>query len=105
LAALQTPPHKTASCETPPHHHTTPHHTTLMTSRPLSLYVCCVPQFVAPYTFPSFHSRLLEPYNYYAFGQRYVSTLIDFSNSFLGHADLWKKVSETRHNNKRGCLL
>lgn len=26
-------------------------------------------QFVHPYTFPSFHARILEPYNYYAFGQ------------------------------------
>lgn len=26
-------------------------------------------QFVNPYTFPSFHQRILEPYNYYDFGQ------------------------------------
>ena len=26
-------------------------------------------QFVNPYTFPSFHQRILEPYNYYQFGQ------------------------------------
>ena len=26
-------------------------------------------QFVHPYTFPSFHTRILEPYNYYNFGQ------------------------------------
>lgn len=24
------------------------------------------------YTFPSHHKRILEPYNYYAFGQRYI---------------------------------
>lgn len=29
-------------------------------------------QFVDPYTFPSAHPRLLEPYNYYQFGQRYT---------------------------------
>jgi hypothetical protein len=60
------------------------------------LCACCppllLPQFVDPYTFPSAHERLLEPYNYFAFGQRYVSTLIDFSNSFLGQAELWAKV-------------
>ena len=26
-------------------------------------------QFVNPYTFPSLHQRILEPYNYYNFGQ------------------------------------
>ena len=26
-------------------------------------------QFVNPYIFPSFHERILEPYNYYQFGQ------------------------------------
>lgn len=26
-------------------------------------------QFINPYTFPSSHKRILEPYNYYDFGQ------------------------------------
>ena len=26
----------------------------------------------AAYTFPSFHTRLTDPYDYYAFGQRYI---------------------------------
>ena len=30
-------------------------------------------QFINPYTFPSSHQRILEPYNYYDFGQ--VSTI------------------------------
>lgn len=53
-------------------------------------------QFLDPYTFPSTHERLLEPYNYFQFGQRYVGTLIDFDNSFLGHADIWAKVGSVR---------
>lgn len=32
-----------------------------------------------PYTFPSFHSRILEPYDYYEFGQRYVRHLVNFN--------------------------
>ncbi|KAF8057857.1 Glycerol-3-phosphate acyltransferase [Scenedesmus sp. PABB004] len=55
---------------------------------------CVFNQFVDPYTFPSAHSRLLEPYNYYAFGQRYVGSLIDFDNSVLGHARRWDAVAE-----------
>jgi glycerol-3-phosphate O-acyltransferase len=43
-------------------------------------------QFVAPYTFPSHHRRILEPYDYYAFGQRYVGSLIDFGASAVGNA-------------------
>ncbi len=35
-------------------------------------------QFMQPYTFPSKHERLLAPYNYFDFGQRYVSTLVNF---------------------------
>jgi glycerol-3-phosphate O-acyltransferase len=38
------------------------------------------------YTFPSRHTHLLEPYNYYAFGQRYIRGLVDFRRSFVGGA-------------------
>lgn len=55
---------------------------------------CVLNQFLDPYTFPSAHSRLLEPYNYYAFGQRYVGSLINFSTSQLGHASRWDSVAE-----------
>jgi hypothetical protein len=50
-------------------------------------------QFVAPYTFPSFHKRILEPYDYYAFGQRYVGSLIDFDRSAVGNADTFAKIN------------
>ncbi|GIL81599.1 hypothetical protein Vretimale_1259 [Volvox reticuliferus] len=58
-------------------------------------------QAVQPYTFPSFHTRITEPYNYYDFGQRYVGTLIDFQNSVLGHRERWDRVQELieqKHN-------
>ena len=29
-------------------------------------------QLTHPYTFPSAHERILAPYNYYEFGQRYI---------------------------------
>ncbi|KIY97363.1 hypothetical protein MNEG_10600 [Monoraphidium neglectum] len=44
-------------------------------------------QFVSPYTFPSFHTRILEPYDYYNFGQRYVGSLVNFSSSVVGNAE------------------
>ncbi|GFR48340.1 hypothetical protein Agub_g10227 [Astrephomene gubernaculifera] len=58
-------------------------------------------QAVQPYTFPSFHTRITEPYNYYEFGQRYVATLVDFNNSLLGHRERWDRVQELldqKHN-------
>ena len=51
-------------------------------------------QFLDPYTFPSYHTRLLDPYDYYKFGQTYVRTLINFSKSVVGHLDRFQKVQE-----------
>lgn len=38
-----------------------------------------------PYTFPSAHRSIREPFDYYAFGQRYIRGLVDFNRSLLGH--------------------
>lgn len=46
------------------------------------------------YEFPSAHRRLLEPYDYYAFGQRYVGSLVDFESSVLGRPDRWRALAE-----------
>lgn len=43
-------------------------------------------EFIEPYTFPSYHTRILEPYNYYEFGQNYVRTLINFETSVVSIA-------------------
>ena len=42
-----------------------------------------VREITEPYTFPSYHTRILEPYNYYEFGQKYVRTLINFETSVV----------------------
>lgn len=54
---------------------------------------CVTLQFAKPYTFPSLHERMLVPYDYFEFGQRYVGTLTDMDNSVLGHRDRWDRVS------------
>ncbi|EIE18809.1 glycerol-3-phosphate O-acyltransferase [Coccomyxa subellipsoidea C-169] len=51
-------------------------------------------QFVNPYIFPSFHERILEPYNYYQFGQNYVRNLVNFDISVVGHLDNFDKAAE-----------
>ena len=47
----------------------------------------------AAFTFPSQHHRLLEPYNYYNFGQRYIRGLVDFKTSMLGGRDTFKTIA------------
>lgn len=51
-------------------------------------------QFLDPYTFPSYHTRLLEPYDYYKFGQNYVRTLINFNKSVVGHIERFEKLQQ-----------
>jgi len=51
-------------------------------------------QFKDPYTFPSFHQRMITPtYSYFEFGQRYVASLTDFANSVLGHRERWDQAA------------
>eukprot|EP00746_Dinoflagellata_sp_MGD_P001330 gnl/MRDRNA2_/MRDRNA2_102503_c0_seq1.p1 gnl/MRDRNA2_/MRDRNA2_102503_c0~~gnl/MRDRNA2_/MRDRNA2_102503_c0_seq1.p1 ORF type:complete len:500 (+),score=98.76 gnl/MRDRNA2_/MRDRNA2_102503_c0_seq1:178-1677(+) len=46
-----------------------------------------VMEFKQPFTFPSMHKRIMEPFNHYDFGQRFIGNLIDFDKSFVAHAD------------------
>ncbi|KAL2619871.1 hypothetical protein R1flu_000076 [Riccia fluitans] len=49
-------------------------------------------QFEEPFTFPSYHKRMVEPYDYYTFGQNYIRPLIDFRNSFLGNTAIFDQI-------------
>nr|QKY14954.1 glycerol-3-phosphate acyltransferase (GPAT) [Polytomella parva] len=62
-------------------------------------------QFKKPYTFPSYHSRILKPYNYFQFGQRYVASLLDFERSYLGAYDRWEKIQDLLLNGHNVVLL
>ena len=59
----------------------------------------------AAYTFPSHHERILEPYNYYNFGQRYIRGLVDFSRSMLGNEDYFKEVQDQLQRGENVVLL
>ena len=59
----------------------------------------------AAYTFPSFHERILEPYNYYNFGQRYIRGLIDFSTSMLGNEAGFEEIEQQLKNGENVVLL
>lgn len=62
-------------------------------------------EFADPYTFPSYHKRILEPYNYYEFGQRYVASLTDFSRSLLGHPERWNRIASLLEKGENVVLL
>mmetsp|Transcript_14639 Transcript_14639/g.42856 ORF Transcript_14639/g.42856 Transcript_14639/m.42856 type:complete len:530 (-) Transcript_14639:468-2057(-) len=62
-------------------------------------------QFKDSYTFPAFHKRILEPYNYYAFGQRYVGSLTDFDNSVLGQPERWDQIDKWLQEGENVILL
>ena len=49
-------------------------------------------QFRDPYTFPSAHTRITAPYDYYAFGQAYVRNLVDYSTSLVGHIERFDRI-------------
>lgn len=53
-----------------------------------------VHEFVEPFSFPSQHQRILEPYNYYQFGQNYVRNLIDFKRSYVGNLHNFDKIEQ-----------
>jgi glycerol-3-phosphate O-acyltransferase len=57
------------------------------------------------YEFPSAHRRLLEPYDYYQFGQRYVGSLIEFESSVLGRPDRWARVADQLARGENVVLL
>lgn len=62
-------------------------------------------QFQEPFTFPPHHERILAPFNYYEFGQRYVGSLINFKESFVGNLDIWQKISNELHDGHNIVLL
>lgn len=62
-------------------------------------------QLTHPYTFPSAHERILAPYNYYEFGQRYIRGLVDFQHSLLGHEDRFAEVEAALAKGENVVLL
>eukprot|EP00798_Chlamydomonas_sp_ICE-L_P004595 gene4595-14786_t len=62
-------------------------------------------QLKAPYVFPSKHERILEPYDYFAFGQRYTAGLINFNKSLLGHPERWDVVDALLKKGENVILL
>jgi glycerol-3-phosphate O-acyltransferase len=48
---------------------------------------------------------MLEPYNYYDFGQIYCYCMIDFSNSYIGHYERFQEMDRKLKNGENVILL
>lgn len=46
-------------------------------------------QLLEPYEFPSYHTAMRVPFDYYALGNEYVGNLVDWTRSVLGHPERW----------------
>jgi len=62
-------------------------------------------EFVEPYEFPSYHARMLSPYNYYEFGQTYVRYMVNFKNSYIGHYERFQEISNKLKRGENVILL
>lgn len=50
-------------------------------------------QLAFPYEFPSYHTAMRHPVDYYALGNQYVGNLVDWGRSVLAFPDRWGRVA------------
>ncbi|KAI5083400.1 hypothetical protein GOP47_0003143 [Adiantum capillus-veneris] len=62
-------------------------------------------QFEDPFTFPSYHKAIRDPYDYYIFGQNYVRPLLDFRNSYLGNVSVFDEIEGRLKQGENVVLL
>ena len=62
-------------------------------------------QYRDPYTFPSRHERILSPFDYYAFGQRYCGNLINFRSSYVGNVAGFREVKAQLERGENVVLM
>ena len=49
-------------------------------------------QLADPYEFPSYHTAMRSPFDYYALGNEYVGALVDWKRSVLRNAERWSTI-------------
>ena len=62
-------------------------------------------QVANPYTFPSYHEAITEPYDYFEFGQKYVGSLIDFTKAWVGHRERFDQIEKQLNAGDNVVLL
>jgi len=51
-----------------------------------------VQQLADPYEFPSYHTAMRAPFDYYSLGNDYVGALVDWQRSVLGNPERWDAI-------------
>jgi len=57
------------------------------------------------FNFASRHEGILEPYDYFEFGQEYVKPLVDFDKSWVRNPELWEEASAAMKRGENVVLL
>jgi len=57
------------------------------------------------FNFASRHEGIIEPYDYFEFGQEYVKPLIDFDKSWVRNPELWEEASAAVKRGENVVLL
>ncbi|KAL0331643.1 UNVERIFIED_CONTAM: Glycerol-3-phosphate acyltransferase ATS12, chloroplastic [Sesamum angustifolium] len=58
-----------------------------------------------PFQFSPHHKAIREPFDYYIFGQKYISPLLDFRNSFLGNISLFNEMEKKLQQGENVILI
>ncbi|KAL2237808.1 glycerol-3-phosphate acyltransferase, chloroplastic [Sesamum indicum] len=58
-----------------------------------------------PFQFSPHHKAIREPFDYYLFGQKYISPLLDFRNSFLGNSSLFDEMEKKLQQGENVILI
>ena len=62
-------------------------------------------QLVDPYEFPSYHTAIREPFDYYKLGNQYVGGLVDWRRSLVCHPERWGTIQEQLGRGENVILL
>jgi glycerol-3-phosphate O-acyltransferase len=62
-------------------------------------------QYISPYKFENYHKKITTPFNYYEFGKKFVSYLIDKQNSKIYGKENLHLINKYLQNNENVILL
>lgn len=58
-----------------------------------------------PFEFSPYHEAILEPFNYYMFGQNYIRPLVNFRESYVGNVSLFSVMEEQLKQGENVVLI
>ncbi|CAA0843253.1 Glycerol-3-phosphate acyltransferase-chloroplastic [Striga hermonthica] len=58
-----------------------------------------------PFQFSPYHKAIRQPFDYYMFGQKYISPLVDIRNSFVGNISLFNEMEKKLQQGENVILI